>query len=182
MKKHQVRSTILTLLAAGAVVISPALAASYVQDSDHISQLLSDAKTQTFQLREDASTMESYTRSNLSWESHAAAVNGMKEHINEAGRTLAKLDEARKTASPWQATAIDRIKPLLKEIASNTETVIEYINKNPKRLFMNQYKDYIEANADVADKLAGLIADFVEYGNTKNRLERLSSKLELPGR
>ena len=182
MKKHQVRSTILTLLAAGAVVMSPALAASYVQDSDYVSQLLSDAKTQTFQLREDASTMESFTRSNLGWESHAATVNEMKEHINAAGRTLAKLDDARKTASPWQATAIDRIKPLLKEIASNTETVIEYINKNPKRLFMNQYKDYIEANADVADKLAGLIGDFVEYGNTKNRLERLSSKLELPGK
>src|SRR5579864_317879 len=141
MKKHQVRSTILTLLAAGAVVISPALAASYVQDSDHVSQLLSDAKTQTFQLREDASTMESFKRSNLGWESHAATVSEMKEHVNAAGGTLAKLDDARKTASPWQATAIDRIKPLLKEMASNTEPVIQYLNKNPKRLFMNQYKD-----------------------------------------
>ena len=85
MKKQQVRSRILTLLVAGAVVMSPALAASYVQDSDQVSKLLSDAKTQTFQLREDASTMESYTRSNLSWESHAAGVNEMKEHITRQG-------------------------------------------------------------------------------------------------
>ncbi len=48
--------------------------------------------------------------------------------------------------------------------------------------FMPEYKDYIEANADVADKLAGLIADFVDYGNTKNKLERLTAKLELPGK
>jgi len=69
----------------------------------------------------------------------------------------------------------------LKEIAANTQNAIQYLNKSPKRLSSNEYKDYIEANADVAEKLAGLVADFVDYGNTKNRLERLTSKLELPG-
>jgi hypothetical protein len=62
-------------------------------------------------------------------------------------------------ASPWQATAMDRVKPLLKEITSNTETVIQYINKNPKRLVMNEDKDYIETNSDVAAELPGLVAD-----------------------
>ena len=58
------------------------------------------------------------------------AVDQMKERINAAGRTLTKLEDARHTASPWQATAMDRVMPLLKEIAANTETVIQYINKN----------------------------------------------------
>jgi N-acyl-D-aspartate/D-glutamate deacylase len=180
-KQHIVGSTIsLALLMAGIVITSATLKAADVPDSEQVTQLLSEAKTQAFQLKEDASTMESYTRSNANWESHSAAVNQMKEHINAAGRTLKKLEDAQHTASPWQATAIDRIKPLLKEIASNTSTVIQYISKKPERLSTNEFMDYIRTNSDVADRLAGLVADFVDYGITKSRLERLNSKLELP--
>lgn len=180
-KHHMIGFTRLAVMLAAAAAALPALAAD-VPDSEQVNQLLSDAKTQAYQISADASTMESYTRSGASWESHAAAVNVMKEHINLAGRTLTKLDDARKNASPWQATAIDRIKPLLTEIASNSTKVIEYLNKNPKRLSMTEYKDYVESNSDVAGQLSGLVSDFVDYGNTKNRLERLGAKLELPGK
>jgi hypothetical protein len=162
--------------------IPPVLTAFQTEDpadSEEVSTLLAEARTQAYQLSVDAATMESYTRSNLSWETHAAAITQMRAHINAAGRTLAKLEEVRKTASSWQGTAIDRIRPLLKEIASNTQTVIDYLNENPKRLFVAEYKDHIETNADVAGQLSAMIADFVNYGNTKERLKRLSAKLEL---
>jgi len=166
--------------AAGVVAVFAAAAA--VPDSEQVSKLLSDAKTQAYQLREDASTMESYTRSNVAWEGHAAALDQMKHHINDAGRTLTKLDEARGSASPWQATAIERIKPLLKEIAANTQNVIQTLNGSPKRITTTEYKDYLETNSDVSEQLAGLIRDFVDYGNAKNRMERLNAKLELPAK
>jgi hypothetical protein len=104
----------------------------------------------------------------------------MKDHVNAVAGTLAKLDDARATAAPWQATAIDRIKPLLREIAANTGEVIDAVNKSPKRLATKEYRDYIEANSDDANQLAELIANFVNYGNAKNRMERLAAKLELP--
>jgi len=177
--KNLIGSTTLALVAAGILAV-PLVRAAAIPDSEKVSGLLADAKTQAFQLRQDASAMEGYTRSNPNWESHAAAVSLMKEHINAVGRTLDKLETARGEASVWQVTAIDRIKPLLKEMATNTENVIAYINKNPRRLGMKEYTDYIEANADVAVQLSGLIADFVDYGNTKDRLEHLAKKLELP--
>lgn len=170
-----------TLMATGIAVRPPVFAAGNVADSDQVTQLLLDAKGQAFQLSMDASTMESYTRSNLGWETHSDAIARIKDDVNAAGRTLTKLDNARYAASPWQTTAIDRITPLLKEIASNTTTVIKYIGANPRRLTNGDYKDYIEANSDLAEKLAGLIKDFVDYGNTKSRLDRLAAKLELPG-
>jgi hypothetical protein len=172
-------TTSLALVVLSVPVVSQAFAGEDSQDSDKVSTLLSEAKTQAYQLSVDAATMESYTRSNLSWETHGAAVTQMRDHINAAGRTLTQLEEARKGASSWQATAIDRIRPLLKEIASNTQTVINYLNENPKRLFVAEYKDHIEANSDVAGQLSAMITDFVDYGNTKERLRRLSAKLEI---
>jgi hypothetical protein len=58
--------------------------------------------------------------------------------------------------------------------------VIQYINKTPRRFVSGEYKEFVEANADIAQQLSGMISDFVNYGNTKNRLEHLTNKLELP--
>lgn len=178
---RRLRSVLVAVLAMGMTTIFlAARAAAQAPDSEQVSQLLSDAKTQAVILSADASTMESYTRSGVSWESHSAAVAQMREHINEAGRQLTKLQEVRAQASPWQAKAIDRIYPLLKELADNTTNVIQFIKENPKqRLMFPEYKAYIEANADTSSRLAALIGDFQDYGNTKQRLEALADKLEL---
>jgi hypothetical protein len=158
-----------------------ASAADQMPDSEQVSELLSQVKTHAFQLKEDAGTLESFTHNaGLSWHSHAAVLTRMKEDINEAGRDLTKLEEAKKSASPWQKTAIERIQPLLKELAGNTEQAINYGNENQKRLFTEPYKDYLEANADLSSELASTISDFVDYGNTKERLDALERKLELP--
>jgi len=151
-------------------------------DSEQASKLLAEAKAMAFQLKEDAQTMESYTRSNATWESHAAAINQIKERVNALGRQAMKLKDARNTASPWQKAAIDRINPFLDELEGYTEAVIENVNKHPMLLTTPEYKDYLEANADYAGDLAAMIADYVDYGRTKQRLEHLSEKLEVPTR
>ena len=51
---------------------------------------------------------------------------------------------------------------------------------NHPRQTRDKYKDYLEANADYAADLAAMIADFVDYGKTKQRMERLPAKLEVP--
>ena len=57
--------------------------------------------------------------------------------------------------------------------------VIQRLNDNPKALGTDEYRNYLEANSDVAAHLASLIADFVDYGRTKERFEGLTDKLEL---
>jgi hypothetical protein len=167
------------LLLAGFLVAPSTMNAADAPDSEQVSKLLSEAKTMAFQLKEDAVAMESYTRMNASWESHAAAIDQMKEHINALGRQVTKLKESRSVASPWQKTAIDRIDPFLDELGGYTAAVIEHLKGDPKRT-PAEYKDYLEANADYATDLAAMIADFVDYGRTTQRLDRLAPKLEIP--
>ena len=44
------------------------------------------------------------------------------------------MQAARADAKPWHQDAIDRITPVLKELASNTEAVINHLNATPKQL------------------------------------------------
>ena len=110
------------------------------------------------------------------------AITQIKEHVNALERQAAKLNDLRNTASPSQKTVIDRIIPFLNELEGYTSAVIDRLNENPKRLNTPEYKDYLEANADYSADLATMIADFVDYGRTKERLERLTDKLEVPRR
>jgi len=174
--------TVAAFIGAAVTVFSPAIKAADVQDSEQVSKLLSEAKTMAFQLKEDAETMESFTRSYAGWESHAIAITQIKEHVNALERQAGKLKDARNAASPWQKTAIDRITPFLDELEGYTSAVIEHINEHPKMLSTPEYKDYLEANADYAGDLAAMIGDFVVSGRTKQRFQALTNRLEFPAR
>ena len=169
-----------TALLAGFFVVPSGVNAADVPDSEQVSKLLSEAKTLAFQLKEDAATMESYTWMNVSLESHAVAINQIKDHVNALGRVVAKLNDAKSAASPWQKIAIDRINPFLDELGGYTSAVIDHLNGQPKHS-MAEYRDYLETNADYSADLAAMIANFVDYGKTKQKLQNLADKLEVPG-
>jgi phage-related tail protein len=175
-------SGITALLVAGFFGGAFTLKAADNPDSEQVSKLLSEARTMAFQLKDDAQTMESFTGTNAKWETHRDAIDQIKEHMNALARQVDKLKAAQNSASPWQKTVIDRIDPFLAEMEGYTEAVIENLNKHPERLRTPEYKDYLEANADYAGDLAGMIADFVDYGRTKDRLQHLTDKLEVPAK
>jgi len=103
-----------------------------------------------------------------------------KGHIDAVRRQVTRLNDVRSNASSWQKTTIDRIAPLLQELASDAEALINRINQNPKRLNNGEYKDYIKVNTDLAAELVALVGNFVDYGRTREQLEHLTNKLDLP--
>ncbi len=169
-----------TAIVAGCFAFSGFANGATAVESDQVSGLLSNAETQAFQLKADADTLERYSRSNTSWESHADAVNRIKEDVNRMGELLNRLEQSRSEAAPWQQVAIDRVLPLAKELAANTTAAINHLNQSPRRLNAPNYQEYLEAIADSAANLSSTIKDFVDYGKTKQRLDRLTAKLELP--
>lgn len=168
----------LVLFAAGLLVPASTLKAAEIPDSEHVSKLISQAKTLAFQLKEDAVLMEGFNRMTVSRESQLAAIRTLKADINALGELNPQLKAAEGEGAPWQRAVIDRIAPYLEEMIGYTTAEIEYLTTgehNPA-----QYKDYLEANADYASDLAAMIGDFVSYGNAKHRVEHLTEKLEIP--
>jgi hypothetical protein len=175
---------VLALLVAGYFALLPGTTATaFPSDPEEVTKLLSGAKAEAHQLERDAEQLESFTRQDLSWESHAARIDLIKEHVNNTGRLLTDLKNARETASPWQQAAIDGIEPLLKELADNMELTIEHLNNNQGRLHAaGTYKEYAVANYKLAKELTVLIEDHMEYGKHKAEFERLEEKLKIAER
>lgn len=146
------------------------------------SELLSDAKEEAHAIRSDATDLEAFTRpKGLSWVSQAGKVEMIKEHVNALGQLLGRLGEAAGSAEPWQRGAIERITPLLKELADNTEATIRHLNENRSNIYSTQLREYAEANYELASGLSGLIDSFVKYGEAKDTFERLTKQLKAGG-
>jgi DNA repair exonuclease SbcCD ATPase subunit len=167
------------LLAALLTTCLQTKAARPPEDNREVTQLLEDIQAQAADLQRDSDELESFSRSQVSWESHATELEAIKERINKIGQTIQKLQGMRDSASPWQQEAIDRIIPVAQKLASNTNAAIERLNRNRSHLQDPQYQEYLKSNADAARALSSMVRDFVDYGKTRSALEKLEKRLEV---
>jgi predicted TIM-barrel fold metal-dependent hydrolase len=148
-------------------------------ENPQVTRLLADVRDKAAVLARDADEMESLIRTDASWQTHAAMLDEVKRHVNDLGRVAKQLEESRSSASPWQQQAIDRMMPLLKELAANTTAAINHLNENRLRPTTGNYPEYLKANAATAQQLSDMISSFVRYGETRAKLEKLEQRLEV---
>jgi hypothetical protein len=151
------------------------------EESDQLAQLLEEARTEAGELAKDADETESLIRSDVSWQTHAVMLDNVKEHVNNMARIIDKLTAARSSGSELQEQAVDRILPLLKELATNTTNAINYLNENKTRPLGDPYTQYLRDNADTAHQLASTVSSLFEYEKTMSKMGELKNKLVLNG-
>jgi hypothetical protein len=142
-----------------------------------VDQLFQEARMQAALLARDTDLMESFTYSNVSWESHANEINMVKTHINKLGVIISQLQAARGDVGERHQEAIDQVLPPLQELADNTTTIISYLNQYEGRLQNPAYQDYLGENVQLADNLYRIVFDTVAYDSTKDRIEKMHQKL-----
>jgi hypothetical protein len=173
-------STLLLLAALFLFNVAAVSARPSADDSEEVTNLLSQIKTKAVELKADADEMVTFTRSKLSWKSHAVKINQIKQHVNDSGQLLAKLHDAKASGSAWQQRAIDEMTPLLQDLAASVTSTIEHLNKNESQVHMPPYIECVASNAELANDLSKLISDYVAYSEAKNESEELRKKLEIP--
>lgn len=161
-------------------ITAPAFAkTSSRPDSQVVSSLLKDARANARELRHSTDKLASFNMSKLSWQSHAAQLTVVKNHVNSLGATLQDLESLKPAASPWQRQAIERMRPILSEVAKNTDFAIQHLRDNPNWLSHEDYRDTLSEKYELASQLSDVLADHLTYGQAKAQSERLGQQLEL---
>jgi hypothetical protein len=150
-----------------------------VHDSAEVSRLLNEARVAAGKLVTATDTFNSYVRNRVNWRTHAEKANEVKDGVNTLGAHLADLEALHHQAAPWQQGVIQNMRPILVEIAQNTEFVIQHISEKPRLLAHPEYREALENKHELATQLAKLTDDSVDYAETKSRFEQLRGKLEL---
>jgi hypothetical protein len=144
-------------------------------------QILKDLQVVSSELNQHAETLGTFAnrRGELSWQSHATYLTGVRDSINEFGLLLKELQDMRHLVAPWQQQAIDEIHPVALQVADHTEAAIEHLNEYQGSLWMPAYTERLTSIADHASNMKSTVDHFVEYGEAQRKLERLEDKLEL---
>ena len=176
------RTSLLTLalIALIALVAGPSIANAQTKDSAEISRLLNEARSYAIQANTDAAELESYANSTISWRTHAQTLESIRGHVNNMGKLLQQMHDMKSEGSPWQQDAINRIDPLLRQMADQLTATIEHGNEYPNRVHMMKFKNYVRACADLANQTERLITDIVTYDKAQAKAQMLEQKLELP--
>ena len=147
-------------------------------DSAEVSRLLKEARTTAGKLAITTDHFHSYVRNRLDWRTHAEKAHQVKDEVNALGAQLADLEALHHQAAPWQQNVIESIRPILVQIAQNTEFVIQHISEKPRLLALPEYQDALEQKLELATQLARLTDESVAYAETKSKVEQLRGRLE----
>ena len=161
------------------LVLAPPVMKAQTADSEDISKLLTQAKEHATLAADDTATLESYTRSTNSWQSHSAKLAEIAEHVNALGSVSKQLNDLSSQGSPWQQKAIGQIDSLLRDMANQLNATIDHLKNNQSRIHLQPYIDYAHGSYERASKTAQMISDFVEYDRATSKAEALEQKLEL---
>jgi hypothetical protein len=180
------KKTMLQMLAgawiASMLLLTSVVAIAQSQENPQVTALLVEAREKAAVLAKDADEMESLLRSDVTWQTHADMLNRIKDHANSLAKDVEKMVAARSSASPWQQQAIDRMLPMMRELAANTTAAIKHLNENKIRPTTGNYAAYLKENTETAQQLSEMISSYVRYGETKAKLQNLEQKLEIASR
>ena len=178
------KTTILNILKGtallGVLLLAPAFGRAQSADSKAITDLLKEAKSHAVVAEADAETLESYTRATMSWQTHGNRLTKMKIHANDLLSDFNQLKSMRSEGSLWQQEAIDRVDPLLRDMADHLGAMIDHFNDNKNKIHMPPYREYAKANLELMSRTNRLISDFIDYGDARSKADNFERALELP--
>jgi hypothetical protein len=148
--------------------------------NSQLTQLLSDASHEAFELSSDANEMQALVLNDANWVTHALMLAKVKGHVDNMALITEKLSKTEKSGSELQKEAVDQMLPLVKELSANTTAAISYLNQNKTRPISDPYTQYLKKNAETARQLSSMISSLVDYENSMTEIEKLRSKLAVP--
>jgi hypothetical protein len=106
-------------------------------------------------------------------ESHAYYLGNLRHDINDLGRMLRELEQAKPQASEAQQMAIERAQPHLVALANETSEALNLLRAGRENLWQAQYKETIADLSRQADILYQTVDTIVNYHNADDRLDKL---------
>jgi hypothetical protein len=130
------------------VLLVPVAAAFAAQtpDSASISKLFHQAKDHAALANDDITFLDSSRFSGLDFRTHFLYLENVKQHAADLFRDYYKMQMLRDKGTPQQREAIDRLDPLLREIATTLTSTIQALNANRELVNMPPFRDRIHSD------------------------------------
>jgi hypothetical protein len=109
--------------------------------------------------------------------SHMIPLGELREEVNTMGKEIAGLEAMRDSLEPWEQEAVDKVLPLLKEAAANTQSAIHYYNENRRHLWSPDYQAYTGKVEQDSNQIARTLENYLKYEEVREAEIQLQSTI-----
>ncbi len=102
----------------------------------------------------------------------------LRDEINAIGRGVSSLDAESQSLAPWQKQAVDKVQPLLRETAGDTEKAIQFFNANRNELWHKDYRNDVSGAFHGSEQIEKTLKDYLKFAQTRDEEQRLRQGLE----
>jgi hyperosmotically inducible protein len=146
-----------------------------------VERLFKQISANAARVSKHADHLDSFMRgSRYAYTTHASELIGAKEAINAIGVDFRQLQELRPSALPWQQSVIDRMQPVLVELAGHATDAIERLNAEQPGLPSQDYKGAVGNLYAYAEQTRMLVAVNLDYAQAREKLNRLDASPVAP--
>jgi hypothetical protein len=145
--KHVTRwSGVLSLAALALMIPARGVFAAPPSDSNSIPKVLEQVKQHAAEARDDAAALDSYRYLRLDRRSYAERLNMIREHANDLFQDYYQLQRLRDRGTPAQREAIDKLDPLVREMATELTNNIQLLNDHQHQVNMPRFGNQVHVN------------------------------------
>ncbi|HXJ89085.1 MAG TPA: hypothetical protein VMS18_19870 [Candidatus Binatia bacterium] len=182
MSRFSIMSSTMAAFVVVALAGSASAAELATQGHTRVAKELVELKRAAFQARDQADILNSFTpNKQLSWQSHAARLSVLRDHVNEMGRSLAELEAMKPMANQTQTLAVENARPHLVSVASNLTDAIDLVNENRRNVYWSDYGKAVRDVYSHADALHTKLDTILKYEKGKARMDNLELQTSLAG-
>lgn len=147
MKRALQFATMLSLAALALLVPMRSAYAAERSGSSAIPKLLNEVKHHAAEAKYDAEVLETHRRSPVDWRVYAQTLTNIKGHANDLFQDYYTLQRVRDSGTPAQREAIDKLEPLLRDMATSLTNTIQTLNAHQQRVNMPEFRDKVLADS-----------------------------------
>lgn len=145
--KRTLRFTAMLGVAAFALAIPASSAfAAAPPDSTTIPKLLDQVKHHAAEANYDAEILNSLRNSNVDFRTYARVLNDIKAHANDLFQDYYELQRQRDSGTPAQREAIDKLEPLLREMATSLTNSLQKLDAHQAGVNTPEFRKGIREN------------------------------------
>src|SRR4030095_16583128 len=99
-------------------------------------------------------------------------LQALKDDVNEIGRIVSRLEDMRGSLSPATVEALDRAAGLVKEMAANSQSAIQFLNADQQNFWMPSYRKNVSNLVNESTQLAGSVSRAIAQDKARNKEKR----------
>ncbi len=109
--------------------------------------------------------------------SQLVGLNELREVVNKIGHDLVVLENEGATLPEWEVSAVNEIRPLMREIAANTDKAIQNFNSNRNYTWATGFPEQTQKIYEDAMRVKELVDAHLKLASIRKQEQRIETKL-----